>query len=328
MKTHVFQNLSFDQAVDRLRSTKPAFHGNYLAMYSSWYGGIVTDPALMMVPIDDHLVHRGDGVFEAIKCVDGKVYGLQRHMDRMKGSLAALALELPLDWDALVEAILAVVREAKVLDCIIRVFASRGPGGFSVNPYECPESQLYIIVSRFHAASEAKYREGTTLKTSVIPVKKEYFARIKCCNYLPNVLMHKEAVDAGVDFTVSLDDHGHLGEGATENLGLITKDRRFFVPRFDRILRGTTVTRMLELAEGMVKSGNLTEVGEMDITPDQAYEAEEIMMFSTTFDVLPVVRYDGRVIGSGRPGPCFEMFLKALRQDMHHNFRMLTSVSP
>ncbi len=325
MKDRVI-HLSFDQAVDRLLAMKPDFHHDYLAMYSSWYGGIVTDPALMMVPIDDHLVHRGDGVFEALKSVDWHIYGLERHLDRMKNSLAALSLQLPMGWDHLTGTLLATVRAANAPDAVIRIFVSRGPGGFSVNPYECPASQLYIVVSRFHATPESKYEAGTTLRTSQIPIKRDYFARIKSCNYLPNVLMRKEAEDAGVDFTVSLDERGYLGEGPTENVGLVTKDRRFFVPPFERILRGTTVTRILELAQDMVASGHLTEVGEMNITPRQAYEAAELMMFGTTFDVLPVVRYDDHVIGNGRPGPCFRMFLKALREDMRRNGPMLTFV--
>lgn len=295
-------------------------------MYSSWYGGIVTDPALMMVPIDDHLVHRGDGVFEALKCVDWNIYMLQRHLERLKSSLAALSLSLPVGWEELTDTILSTIRAGNAPDNLIRIFVSRGPGGFSVNPYECPEAQFYVVVSRSHPTPSIKYEEGTTMRTSLIPVKKGYFARIKCCNYLPNVLMRKEAEDAGVDFTVSLDEHGHLGEGPTENVGLITRDRRFIVPRFERILRGTTVTRVLELAEKMVASGDLTEVGEMNITPRQAYEAAELMMFGTTFDVLPVVRYDDRVIGDGRPGPCFRMFLDALREDMRSGEGMLTHV--
>jgi len=319
-------HLSFDQAVDRILATRPDFHRDYLAMYSSWYGGIVTDPALMMVPIDDHLVHRGDGVFEALKSVEWHIYGLQGHLQRMKNSLAALSLPLPMGWEELTETIVATVRAANEPNAVIRIFVSRGPGGFSVNPYECPASQLYIVVSRFHGPPESKYEEGTVLKTSRIPIKRDYFARIKSCNYLPNVLMRKEAEDARVDFTVSVDEQGNLGEGPTENVGLVTEDRRFLVPRFERILRGTTVTRVLELAESMVASGHLTEVGEMNITPRQAYEAAELMMFGTTFDVLPVVRYDDHVIGTGRPGPFFRMFLTALREDMRHNSRMLTFV--
>lgn len=322
----ITRTLSFDQVVDRLLAMKQPHQKNYLAMYSSWYGGIITEPALMMVPIDDHLVHRGDGVFEAFKCVGGNIYGLERHLDRLESSARGSFLVPPLNREELVEAILATVRAANASDCFIRIFLSRGPGGFSTNPYECPKSQLYIMVCTLQLPPEEKYDLGVTLISSKIPIKKAYFANIKSCNYLPNVLMKKEAVDAGVDYTISLDEQGFLGEGATENIGIVTRGGELLVPRFGNILRGITVGRIMELARALVDSGNLTRVGEADITPEQAFEAAEILMFGTSFDVLPVVDYDGRKIGEGRPGPFFKKFLALIREDIRSCPQMLTRV--
>lgn len=325
MSEHV-QTLSFDAVIDRLLALKTGYHKDYLAMYSSWFGGIIREPALMMVPVDDHLVHRGDGIFEAFKCVQWNIYALQRHLGRLERSAKGSGLNLPMNHSRLLETILETVRIANVPDCVIRLFVSRGPGGFSTNPYECPATQLYVVVTTLKRPSKEKYEQGVTLKSSHIPIKKAYFANMKSCNYLPNVLMRKEAEDAGVDYTVSIDEQNFLGEGPTENIGIITENREFLVPRFDRILRGITVTRTAELAQALVPSGFLTKVGEADITREQAYEATEIMMFGTTFDALPVVSYDGRTIGTGRPGPVFRKFTELLEEDMRSCAEMLTSV--
>ncbi len=324
--SETIKTLSFDQVIEHLSALRQPYHQDYLAMYSSWYGGIVTEPAIMTVPLDDHLVHRGDGIFEAFKCVGGKVYALNRHLDRMERSARGSCLDLPVDRSRMVEIILATVRAADVPDCIVRVFVSRGPGGFSVNPYECPARQLYVMVTTLRLPSAAKYEHGATLKSSAIPVKKAYFANLKSCNYLPNVLMKKEAEDAGVDYTISIDEEGFLGEGPTENFGIVTHNGEFLVPRFDRILRGVTITRMMELARSLVGSGDLTMVGEADITAAQAYDAAEIMMFGTSFDVIPVVSYDGHRIGSGLPGKFAARFLALLREDMRGCPEMLTPV--
>lgn len=318
--------LSFDQVVDRLVSLNKSWHENYLAMYSSWLGGIVKEPALMMVPLDDHLVHRGDGVFEAFKCVDGNVYGLGRHLDRMERSARTSGLSFPVDRSRLEGIILQTIRAAAVPDCLIRVYLSRGPGGFSTNPYECPESQLYIMVTTLSVPPQEKYSDGVRLVTSLVPMKRDYFANIKSCNYLPNVLMTKEARDKGVEFTVSLDEKGFLGEGATENVGIITREREFLVPRFDRILKGVTVSRMLELAGQLAAKGGLNDAREADISREDAYRAHEMMVFGTTFDILPVVTFDDRPIGNGKPGQFFENFLALLRQDMSNGSGMVTRV--
>lgn len=318
--------LSFDAVIDRLLSQKLDYQQNYLAMYSSWYGGIITDPALMMVPIDDHLVHRGDGVFEACKCVAGNIYALDRHLDRLERSVAAAGLAWPMSRGQLVEVIIATARVADAADCLIRLFISRGPGGFSTSPRECLASQLYVVVTTLKKPPREKYEQGVSLKSSRIPIKKAYFANVKSCNYLPNVLMKKEAEDAGVDYTVSLDEGKFLGEGPTENIGIVSVGGDFLVPRFDRILRGITITRALELARQLAAENVLTAIGEADITPGQAYAASEIMMFGTTFDILPVVRYDDRPIGSGRPGPVFKALLQLIEKDQRECSAMLTRV--
>lgn len=318
--------LSFDAIVDRLLKLEKPYFGNYPAMYSSWFGGIVTEPSLMLVPIDDHLVHRGDGVFEAFKCIGWNVYGLDRHLDRMEKSARGAFLSIPLERPQLVRTILETIRVGNRADCVVRVFLSRGPGGFSINPYESWASQLYIVITTLAVPPREKYEAGVTLKSSKIPMKKAYFANMKNCNYLPNVLMKKEAEDAGVDYTVSLDDEGFLGEGATENVGIITKSREFVVPRFSKVLRGVTITRVMELAAALVAKGDLTGIGERDISPEDAYNAAELMVFGTSFDILPVVAYDERTIGDGKPGPIFRKLLALVREDIAASPEMLTPV--
>jgi branched-chain amino acid aminotransferase len=319
------RTLSFDEIIDHLLLIKEGYQKNYLAMYSSWYGGIIIEPALMMVPIDDHLVHRGDGIFEVFKCTEGRIYALNRHLDRLERSADVASLPLPFDRQRLVEIIRKTVQTAGAGDCVVRMFVSRGPGGFTTNPYECTASQLYIVVTAYQRPPEEKYAKGVTAKTSLIPVKKDYFANVKSCNYLPNVLMKKEAVDAGVDYTISVDENGFLGEGPTENVGIITKEKEFLIPRFDRVLHGTTITRMMELAKLLVDKGELKRAEEADITPEDAFNAAEILVFGTTFDTLPIVSFDGRQIGDGRPGRYFKKFLALLREDMRSGEGMLTN---
>jgi branched-chain amino acid aminotransferase len=157
-------------------------------------------------------------------------------------------------------------------------------------------------------------------------VKKSYFANIKSCNYLPNVLMKKEAVDAGVQYTVSIDENGFLGEGSTENIGLVTPNRTLKFPRFARILKGTTVTRVAELAESLVADGKLEQVVFEDINLNEAYSGAEILLFGTTFDVLPAVVFDGHAIGSGRPGEIYQSLHALLMKDIERNSALHTPV--
>lgn len=317
--------LSFDQVVDRLLSMRQPHFAKYLAVYSSWYGGIITDPTLMMLPLDDHMVHRGDGVFEALKCIDWNIYALARHLDRLKRSMEASFLELPVDENRLIEIVRATVRAGNNGNCMVRLLISRGPGSFSANPYESVGSQLYVIAVAHEPTAPEKYEKGVKLVTTEVPIKTNYFATVKNCNYLPNVLMKKEAVDRGADYSVSLDEKGFLAEGSTENIGIVSKKGELLIPRFSRILRGITVTRVMELARGLT-GAQLTSTAEADITPEQAREAAEILIFGTSFIILPVVEYDGNRIADGRPGPVFRRLLELMAEDQAKNREMLTPV--
>ena len=302
------------------------YHQDYLAMYSSVLGGVVTHPFLMTVPLDDHMVHRGDGIFEAFKCVNGNIYNLQEHLERLARSARAVYLKLPATPEQITDLVVGTIRIAEAWDCLIRLFVSRGPGGFTTNPYECPASQLYIVICRPSVYPEEQYKQGVALKSSNIPIKRSYFANIKSCNYLPNVLMKKEAVDAGVQYTISTDENGFLGEGSTENIGFVTQDLVLKFPRFARILKGTTVTRAAELAKSLVEEGKLKKVIFEDLTLNEVYTAAEILLFGTTFDILAATVFDGHHIGSGSPGWVYQLLRERLEQDISSNPALHTVV--
>ena len=302
------------------------YHKNYLAMYSSIWGGVVTHPFLMTIPLDDHMVHRGDGIFEAFKCVNGNIYNLQAHLERLERSAQAVHLKLPAAVEKLTELVIETIRIADAHDCLIRLFVSRGPGGFTTNPYECPSSQLHIMVCSPSTYPDEQYKKGVAIRTSSIPIKKSYFANIKSCNYLPNVLMKKEAVDAGVQYTISIDEEGFLGEGSTENIGMVTADKTLKFPQFNRILKGTTVRRIAELAKTLVDQGKLKQVMFDHITLEEAYSGSEFLLFGTTFDILAAVQFDDRPIGSGSPGPICQLLSELLEQDIQSNAALHTRV--
>ncbi len=112
----------------------PSGPGPCLALYSTAWGGIVTDPRLMQIPLDDHMVHRGDAVFEAFRCIAGAFYNLDAHLNRLQESAAEIRLRPPLPRARLLAALRAAVRAGGRRNCVVRVFFSRGPGSFSVNP--------------------------------------------------------------------------------------------------------------------------------------------------------------------------------------------------
>jgi branched-chain amino acid aminotransferase len=293
-------------------------------MYSSIYGGIVTDPVLMVLPIDDHMVHRGDGIFEALKAVNGNLYNLKGHLERLANSARGLALPMPEMFSQINDIVIATVKAGGHPDVMVRIFVSRGPGGFAVNPYECPASQLYVVVTALGSPFMKLHPEGARVRTSAIAAKSAHMANIKNCNYAPNVLMKKEAVDAGVDFSIGFDECGFLTEGATENMGIVSRDDRLLFPKLDRVLAGTTMLRLMALARERLCGGQLDDVGFADITHADILQAKEFLVAGTTINVAAAVSLDGQNIADGRPGPIYRALNTLLERDLHENRALLT----
>ncbi len=302
------------------------YHETYYAMYSSIYGGIVDDPRLMVVPLDDHLVHRGDGVFETFKCIDGNIYNMKAHLDRLCSSAQGLSIRLPCSRDELTEIVIQTVMLGDRRDCSIRVLLSRGPGSLGVNPYDCREPALYVVAYELKKPFMQLHPGGARAISSRLPVKPSPFANIKSVNYLFNVLMKKEAVDAGVDFVVAFDENGLMAEGPTENAGLVTTDRVLQIPHLERILAGTTMLRVMELSKSLWDTTTLKTAENADIPKARVFEALEMLVFGTTPDVAAIVEFDGRPIGDGKPGPVCHALGRLLMEDMTGNRDLLTPV--
>ncbi len=305
-------------ARDLERSRRP-YHDQYLAMYSSHLGGITTDPLLMLVPADDHVVHRGDGVFETMKGVQGAVYNLSAHMARLERSAQRIRLPLPVPLDQIRQIVLETARVGGQADNLIRVLVTRGPGSLSCDPADCPESQLYVVVAQLRPPFMTQHPEGARIGFSRTPLKPPIFATAKTCNYLPNAMMYLEAHDQKVDFVINSDSKGFLGECASENIAIISEDNEFQTPLLNSILAGTTLERVMTLAKDLVRDGALEAVRFAGLQKDDLLSAREIFIIGTTRNVTAVVQMDGRPVGDGKPGPLFQTLSRLLLDDIVSN---------
>jgi branched-chain amino acid aminotransferase len=292
-----------DAYLERLHTSNVEGAVPYYLFYSSLLDGYVTDPALMQVPFHDHLVHRGDGVFETMKCVRGAVYNLDAHLQRMQRSAHEIGLGYRKGFDTLRQLVLEALETAAQPECSVRVILSRGPGGMGVAPAESVGAALYILVYGAGIPFMKLHPEGATLRKSAVLPKQPYMACVKTCNYLPNALMKAEAMMYGVDCVVGVDEAGHITESATENIGIISKNGRLVFPSPDTILPGTTMFRVAELAQTLNDESLIRGVVFRPIREEELKDAREILIVGTTWNVASVVRYNDEPVGDGKPGP-------------------------
>lgn len=284
----------------------------YKIFFSSLIKGWTANPNLMFLPIDDHIVHRGDGIFEAFKAVNNKIYLLNAHLDRLEQSASRIDLKLPYTREEIEKIVKEVFCASKLSNALIRLFVSRGPGGFSTNPYECMSSQLYVVVMELNKLAESKYQKGVTAGRSEIELKQGWMAQVKSCNYLPNVMMKMESIKKSWDFSIGFDQAGCLTEGPTENLAIMNSQGIFIYPEFRNCLKGTTLSRLVEI----IHENKLCSVQQRNIFEKEILEAREVFMIGTTLDVIAVVEWNGQKISDGTPGSWAREFRKRIEADM------------
>jgi branched-subunit amino acid aminotransferase/4-amino-4-deoxychorismate lyase len=315
--------LNTEEAVDlylkKLKAERP-----YRAMYSSLIDAIVTDPRMMIVPIDDHIVHRGDGIFEAFRSYDKAIYDLDAHLDRLEFSAESLGYKLPRSRQEISEICCAVGEASGRSDLTYRLYVSRGPGSFTPNPYESEGPQLYIVGTESKNLPRDTYEKGVSVGLSKFPAKALPQCQIKSCNYLINVLMKKEAVDRGLDFVVNLDPHGYIAEGPTENVALLTKEGEFLAPNYQHMLKGTTLKRCLELAQEHRAELGLKSVGQANLKPADFEKAAEIYVIGTTMGVLPVSQFAASKIHSTYSSSMAKRLMNLLEKDIATNEKRRT----
>lgn len=297
---------------------------DFFLYYSTFLGGYTRDRLLMSVPIDDHIVHRGDGVFDNARCIGGNYYLLDRHIERFFFSANAIGIEPPFSQEELKHLLIKLGIESRKKDFIARFFVSRGHGSMSVYPHEAISPNLYILIGKFNPAPERYFKLGMIAATSPMQMRPPISPQVKSVDYLSNALMELAAKQSDADSAIAVDSSGNITEGSNKNVVIVGRDGSLRVPPPEKILRGTTLARALEMSGALKKKRIISDVLVGNIPISDAYNAAEILFFSTSFFVAPVVRYDGRTIGDGKPGKVWKAFHDLFQKDIRSNRKVLT----
>jgi 4-amino-4-deoxychorismate lyase len=303
-----------------LRSRQPV---NYFSFYSSQLGGIVTDPSLMVLPFDDHMVHRGHGIFDTAGLINGKIYDLEAHLDRFLLSAERSKLRISPSRAEMRDIIVKTTAASGRRDGSIRYWLSSGPGSLELTPAAGSEPAFFVMVFAGLVYPDRWLTQGARVMTTTYPIKAPIYAITKATNYLPNVLMQMEAKEAGFDTGVFIDSDEHVGEGSNMNVAFVTKDAVLVHPKFDHILAGCTSLRLLELANVLRDRGLLNGIEVRDVPVPEAHASREMLLMGSSVKVVSIVQWDEHVIGDGKPGPVAKALLQLLEQDMRSSDRLI-----
>src|SRR6187401_1637650 len=272
------RTLNEQEVFEQLRALRAKQPVKYTAFYSSQLGGIVTDPALMVLPFDDHMVHRGHGIFDTAGIVNGRIYDLDAHLDRFLKSAERSKLKLAGSRADMRDIIIRTTAASGVRDGSIRYWLSSGTGSLDLTPVAGADPGFFVMIFAGLVYPEKWKTDGVRVMTTTYPIKPALYAFTKTTNYMPNVLMQMEAKEKGFDNGVFIDHDGHVGESSNMNVAFVSQDHVLVHPKFDHILSGCTSMRLIELAQKLVQQGQLKEVRVTDVSLEDALAAKEMLL--------------------------------------------------
>jgi len=251
------------------------------------------------VSVFDHGLLYGDGIFEGIRVYNGRVFKLDEHVERLFCSAKALLLKIPMTRSALNGAVVETCRANRVRDGYIRLIITRGVGTLGLNPRGCRRPSVIIIAGKIQLYPKSYYEKGLDIIT--VPTVRNLHSAvnpaIKSLNYLNNILAKIEANNAGCEEAVMLNAEGYVAECTGDNLFILKSGQLLTPPLHAGALYGITRATVMDLA----RDAGLP-AAENNLTRYDLFNADECFLTGTGAEVVPVVKIDGRVIGSGRPG--------------------------
>ncbi len=262
------------------------------------------------ISVFDHGLLYGDGVFEGIRAYNGRIFKLERHIDRLYHSAKAIDLKMPHTKEEMANIILEACRRNDIKEGYIRPVVTRGPGDLGLDPRKCKRGPSVIVIAQPQISLYSKQNEkGLKIVTSSyrrVPPQ-SLSPSIKSLNYLNNIMAKVEANQYGADEALLLDIHGYVSEASAENF-FIVRNSTVTTPWSSTNLPGVTRETVLELAPQL---GLKPE--ERLFTLYDVWSADEAFITGTAAEIGPVVELDGRQIGDGKPGPTTKRIMKAFR---------------
>jgi D-alanine transaminase len=256
------------------------------------------------IALEDRGYQFADGVYEVIKVLAGRPRDLERHLDRLQRSLAALEIAAPMSRAALTSVLFETLRRNRLRDALLYVQVTRGTAPRNhVYPKQARPS--LVVTARKPGFPSARERaEGVGVIT--LPDLRWGRCDIKSISLLPNVMARQQAAAAGCREAWLVDQAGRVTEGSASNAYIVDQGGRLVThPLSERILGGITRSVVLELAraEGI-------PVDERPFSVAEAQAAREAALSSTSSMLLPVTAIDERTVGNGHPGSVVRRLLE------------------
>ncbi|BDH45908.1 D-alanine aminotransferase [Salmonella enterica subsp. enterica serovar Choleraesuis] len=263
-----------------------------------YVNGQYLDEQQASVSIFDRGFLFGDAVYEVTAVVDGKLWDLDDHLRRLHRSAAGLGIECPWSEEQLREIHQTLVAKNSLHEGVIYLQLSRGNTGDRDFSYADISNPPTLILFTQQKTLVDVPKASTGIKAVTQPDVRWQRRDLKTVSLLAASMAYTWARQHGADDALLVED-GMITEGTSSNVFMVTADNTVITrPLGSGILPGTTRRLLLSIID---KQGLKLE--ERVFSPQEAQQARELFISSTTALIMPIVELDGVTIGEGKPGP-------------------------
>jgi len=266
-----------------------------------------------VVSIFDRGFLYGDGLFETVRIYGGKVYRLNRHLERLWAGMNTLRFTISTTPVSLARLVNHLAQRNEVREGFCRIIVTRGISDFGLGTTSAHDPNVVLYAQSREPFSADRYARGFRVIVARERANAQATMEVtKTISRVHHVIAKMEAERAGVDDAIMLNTDGHLAEGTSSNLFLVKGGALLTAPIEAGLLPGITREIIQTLA-----TEEKVPIQEHKCNAQDLYGADEAFLSSTLMELMAVVEVDGRKIGDGKPGP--------VTQKLHGAYRKLVA---
>jgi branched-chain amino acid aminotransferase group I len=270
-------------------------------------GSLIPLPHARLSPLDYGMLY-GYGLFETMRSYSGYIFRLKEHIERLRHSAKFLGIDLS-SIPELEKALYSTLQANNLSNARIRLTISGGEGETIPDLVLNQRPTVFITARSYTPYSDKTYQQG--FKAIVSRIRRNTrspVSALKSLSYLDSLLARREAKLGDADEAVLLNEQGFVAEGSTTNVFLVSDDTLSTPSEDSGILPGVTREAVLELASSLGVKAAVRRIALREVN-----QADEVFLTNSLIEIMPLTRFSGQTVGSGRAGKITGQLMEAYK---------------
>jgi len=273
-------------------------------MHILWNDQIV-EREEVKIDIEDRGYQYGDGLYEVIRVYNGHLYMMEEHLNRLWNGAEKIRMHMPFTKEELAANLKKLVEIEGIKEGKLYFQVTRGIDSPRNHALPDPEKVKGVLTANIRSYERPVAKMEAGISVAIVPDTRWLHCDIKSLSLMGNILSLDEARRKGFDDAVLIRD-GKVTEASAANFWVVKDGTLYTHPDGNLILPGITKMKILQIAKDL----NIP-VKEEAVSEEELFTADECFVSGSLTEIVPVVKVNDHIIGTGKPGKVTEQLLNA-----------------